>query len=174
MYIHHPRKKMTSHDRSWWIMSNHDGSWWIMVRSWSIMTDRDQSWWIMMSHDRSWSMMIHHDGSWSIMILTGQQWSIMIDYVWKCWNTTKIRKIMIRYINIYRISCWSRFWWSKSVQNTSKVIKWRRNHEISIWPHESEYFFTEISKIAVPIRKTSTKRRKIDDFKMSCFFSWRL
>ena len=94
----------------------------------------------------------------------------MIDYAWKCWNTMNIRRNMLRYVNIYRISCWSRFWWSKSIQNIPKVTKSRRNHEISIWPNESEYFFTGISKIAVPTWKTSTKRRKIDDFKMSSFF----
>ena len=97
--------------------------------------------------------MIHNDRLWYKML----------------YNITKIRKIMIRYINTYRILYQSRFWWSK-ILNTSKVAKWRRNHEISIWPHESKYFFTGISKIAVPIRKTSTKPRKINDFKMSFFF----
>ena len=48
----------------------------------------------------------------------------MIDYVWKCWNTTKIHKIMIRYINIYRISCRSRFW----CQNPSKICQKSQNH----------------------------------------------
>ena len=130
---------MIDHDGSWTIMMDHDGSW-------SVMVHHDRSWSIMVIHDWSWSMMIHHDGSWSIMILNGQSWSIMTDYAWKYWNTTKIHKILIRYINIYRISCRSRFWWSKSIQKIPKVTKWRRNHEFPIWPHESEFFSRRFQK----------------------------
>ena len=98
------------------------------------------------------SIMIDNDQSWSIKISNDPQW-------YKFLNITRLRKNMTRYINICRISCQSRFWRLKPLENTLKVAKWCRNNEISIEFHGSFYFFTEISEIAGPTWKTNLKRR---------------
>ena len=105
--LRHPRK----YELSWSILMDHD-------RSWSVITDHDLSWSLMINYDQSWSIGMDHDASWSVMVNNDALWSIMIE------NVEILRKIekQIRYINICRIWCRSRFWWLKASKYELKSL----------------------------------------------------